>query len=256
MRFIARVYNLARGLLAQWVQRREGQNPAAVYESAIRERLNRYRTLREAAAGVLYVRGKLSSQLEAQAAELERLARQLEVAVDRDDDAAALALIGRRDAAAVEVERLTKELAELDAEAEAAKANLIAFQAEIDHLRDEKTRMMARLANAKLRLQLRETLNGLSPEADIQALDALREHINRLVNEAQVSRDLGDGELEQRLSRIREAEAAASARAQLDELKRARKRTLLPVVLEEKVRGARREGARDEGRGARAEWGS
>jgi phage shock protein A len=232
MRFIARVYNLTRGLLAQWVRRREGQNPAAVYESAIRERLDRYRTLREAAAGVLYVRGKLASQLEAQASELGRLRRQLEVAVDRDDDGAALALIGRRDAVAAEVERLSKELSELDAEAEAAKSNLIAFQSEIERLRDEKARMLARMANAKLRLQLRETLNGLSPEADIQALESVRESINRLVNEAQVSRDLGDGELEQRLGRIREAEAAASARAQLDELKKARKRTLLPVVLE------------------------
>jgi phage shock protein A len=234
MRFIARVYNLARGLLTQWVRRREGENPAAVYESAIRERLNRYRTLREAAAGVLYVRSKLASQLEAQSGELARLRRQLEVAVDRDDDAAALALIGRRDAIAAEVERLSKELSELDAEAEAAKRNLIGFQSEIERLRDEKARMLARMANARLRLQLRETLNGLSPEADIQALESVREQINRLVNEAQVSRDLGDGELEQRLSRIREAEAAASARAQLDEMKKARKRTLLPVVLEQR----------------------
>jgi phage shock protein A len=240
MRFIARVYNLTRGLLTQWVRRREGENPAAVYESAIRERLNRYRTLREAAAGVLYVRGKLASQLEAHSGELARLHRQLEVAVDRDDDGAALALIGRRDATAAEVDRLSKELSELDTEAEAAKRNLIAFQSDIERLRDEKARMLARMANAKLRLQLRETLNGLSPEADIQALESVREQINRLVNEAQVSRDLGDGELEQRLNRIREAEAAASARAQLDELKKARKRTLLPVVLEtrEEVRSA------------------
>jgi phage shock protein A len=232
MRFFARVYNLTKGLFTQWVLGRERRNPAAVYESAIQERLNRYRTLREAAAGVLYVRGKLASQLEAQSAELGRLRRQIEVAVDRDDDGAALALIARRDAAASEVERLSRDLADLDAEAEAAKNNLIGFQSEIARLRDEKTRMLARMANAKLRLQLRETLNGLSPEADIQALEAVREHINRLVNEAQVGRELGDSELEQRLSRIREAEAAASARAQLDELKKTRKRTLLPVVLE------------------------
>jgi phage shock protein A len=231
MRFFARLSNLTKGVLAQWMRRRERRNPAAVYEAAIRERTNRYHTLRAAAAGVLYVRGKLASQLEVQTKELARLARQLEVAVDRDDDQAALALIAHRDAVAAEVDRLTKELSELEAEAEAAKANLIGFQTDIERLRDEKTRMMARMANAKLRLQLRETLSGLATEADIQALDAVREHINRLVTEAQVSRELADGELEERLSRIREAEAAASARAQLDELKKTRKRTLLPVVL-------------------------
>jgi len=213
------------------VRRREHRNPAAVYESAIQERLNRYQTLRAAAAGVLYVRGKLASQLETHSTELARLRRQLEVAVDRDDDGAALALIGHRDSINAEVERLTRELSELDAEAEAAKRNLIGFQTEIDRLRDEKTRMIARMANAKLRLQLRETLGGLATEADIQALDAVREHINRLVNEAQVSRELGDGELEQRLTRIREAEAEASARAQLHEMKRTRGRGLLPMVL-------------------------
>lgn len=38
-------------------------------------------------------------------------------------------------------------------------------------------------------------------------------------------------DLEKRLASIRDAEAAASARAQLDELKRSRGRNLLPVVL-------------------------
>ena len=231
MRFFARVYNLTKGLLTQWVRRREHRNPAAVYESAIQERLNRYQTLRAAAAGVLYVRGKLASQLETHSTELARLRRQLEIAVDRDDDGAALALIGHRDAITAEVERVSRELSELDAEATTAKNNLIGFQTEIERLRDEKTRMLARMANAKLRLQLRETLGGLATEADIQALDAVREHINRLVNEAQVSRELGDGELEQRLTRIREAEAEASARAQLHEMKRTRGRGLLPMVL-------------------------
>jgi phage shock protein A len=112
---------------------------------------------------------------------------------------------------------------------------LIAFQGEIARLKDEKVRMLARLANAKLRLGLRETLNGLSAEADIEALDAVRDHINRLVTEAQVHRDLGDRDLENRLANIRDAEAAASARAQLDELKRSRGRNLLPVVLRERA---------------------
>jgi phage shock protein A len=82
---------------------------------------------------------------------------------------------------------------------------------------------------------LRETLNGLSTEADIEALDAVRDHINRLVGEAQINRDLGDTDLEKRLAGIRDAEAATAARAQLDELKRTRGRNLLPVVLREAV---------------------
>ena len=95
--------------------------------------------------------------------------------------------------------------------------------------------MLARLANAKARLRFQTTLNGFSPDADIRALEEVRDHVNRLVAETQVSRDVGDGELEKRLGRIREAEAESSARAQLEELKRARRGELLPMVLPEPV---------------------
>jgi phage shock protein A len=144
-------------------------------------------------------------------------------------------LIGRRDRLAADVDRVKAELGDLTEEAEAAKKNLVAFQTEIDRLREEKVRMLARLANAKARLRFQETLAGLSPDADIRALEAVREHIHRLVEETKVSRDLADGDLEKRLGKIRETEAAAAARAQLDELKRARRSTLVPMILPEPI---------------------
>ena len=228
---VTRVVNLMRGLLARWLGRRERQNPEAVYEAAIQERLTQYATLREAAAGVLYLRAKLAKELELKSSEMTHLRAQLELAVDRDDDAVALSLIGRRDAVTAEVDRLTHDLTELTTEADTAKKNLLAFQNEIARLRDEKVRMVARLANAKARMRLQETLSGLSLDADIRALDEIRDHINRLVTEAQLSREVGDTDLERRLGTIREAEATAAARAQLDEMKRSRSRRLLPLVL-------------------------
>jgi len=162
--------------------------------------------------------------------------RQLEIAVDRNDDQVALHLIGQRDALASEVNRLTAELTELTREADGAKENLVAFQREIAQLREERVRMLARLASAKARLRFQETLVGLSSDADIRALDEVRDHVNRLVAETQVSRDVGDGELERRLGRIREVEAESSARAQLEELKRSRRgEQLLPMTLPQAV---------------------
>lgn len=231
MQFLSRMQNLLRGTLAHWLHRRERRNPEAVYESAIAGRREQYEKLRAAAAGVLYLRGKLAKDLEVKTGELSRLDRQLEVAVDRDDDTVALALIARRDSLRTEITRVESELADLNVEAETAKKNLIAFQGEIARLHEERVRMMARLANAKARLRFQETLSGLSPDADIRALEAVREHIHKLVAEVQVSRDLGDTDLEQRLGVIRAAEEDAAARAQLDELKRSRRRVLLPAVL-------------------------
>ena len=235
MQLVGRVWNLLRGLAARWVGRRERRHPDAVYAAAIEERVAQYATLRQAAAGIIYLRSKLAKEIERESAELARVRRQLEIAVDRGDDAVALHLIGRRDAVAAEVARLTAELTELTKEAEGAKQNLIAFQRKIARLREERVRMLARLASAKARLRFQATLNGLSPDADIRALEEVRDHINRLVAETQVARDLGDSELEKRLGRIREAEAESAARAQLDELKRARRGRLLPMVLPEAV---------------------
>src|SRR5262249_24727693 len=163
MNLIARVRNLVRGLLARWIGRREHRNPEAVYEAAIEERLAHYATLRAAAAGVLYMRSKLTKELELKSGEHARVQRQLPAAVDH---AVAVALIGRRDLLGQDIERVSGELRQLTEEAEAAKTNLVTFHNEIARLREEKVRMLARLANARARLRLQEALNGLSPDAD------------------------------------------------------------------------------------------
>jgi len=231
MRLLARLGNLIRGTFGRWIGEREHRNPAAVYEAAIQERIAQYAKLRQAAAGIIYMRQKLERELSQRSDELARVRRQLEIAVERDDDPAALALLARQEALSADVGRLGGESRELTAEAEAATRNLIAFREEIDRLRDERARTMVRLANAKARLRLHETLSGLSPEADIQALGEVRDHVNRLLAEANLVRDGGDPALEKRLGSIRDAEAERAARAQLDELKRSRKPSLVPMVL-------------------------
>ncbi len=228
MHITERLRNLVRGMLGGWITRRERRNPEAVYDSAIQERLASYVRLREAAAGILYMRSKLAKELDANTTELERARSQLAIAVERDDDAAALVLIQRRDALTAEVSRLSGDLTELTGEADTAKANLVTFQTDIARLKEEKTWMLARLANAKARLRFQATLNGLAPDADIRALDEVRDHINRLVAETQLTREIADTDLDRRLGAIREAESDASARAQLAEMKRAR--MLVPVA--------------------------
>ena len=107
----------------------------------------------------------------------------------------------------------------------------MAFGEDIARLRDEKVRMLARLANARARRRLQRTLDGVSPDADVRALEAVREDIERQVHEVQLGRELGDAAVEQQLSGLRSAEADALAQAQLDALKRARRARLLPLAL-------------------------
>src|SRR5947208_7692153 len=98
MQLVGRVWNLLRGLAARWVGRRERRHPDAVYAAAIEERVAQYATLRQAAAGIIYLRSKLAKEIEREPAELARVRRKLERAVDRGDDAVALHLTGRREA--------------------------------------------------------------------------------------------------------------------------------------------------------------
>src|SRR3989454_10924943 len=141
-------WTLLRGLAARWVGRREQRHPDAVYVAAIGERVTQYAKLREAAAGIIYLRSKLAKELERESADLGRVRRQLEIAVERDDDAVALHLIGRRDTLGAEVTRLTAELTELTKEAEGAKQNLVTFQREIARLREGQVRVLMVLPEA------------------------------------------------------------------------------------------------------------
>lgn len=94
--------------------------------------------------------------------------------------------------------------------------------------------MLARLANAQARLKLQRAINGIAgitPDADIQALESVREYIERTVTAVAGSHETGDAGLDARLEQIRNDQARKAARAQLDELKRRRGRVLLPMVI-------------------------
>jgi phage shock protein A len=233
MRFFSRLANLVRGAFTHWLGGRERRNPGAVYEAAIQQRLAQYGKLREAAAGVLYMRSKLAAEVEGKSIALRSLNRQLDIAVERNEDDLALSFIHQKTVLGEDVARLSKELGDLNAEAEAAKKNLIAFRSEVVRLRDEKVRTLARLANARARLRFQETIKGLVPDADIQALEEVRAYVERLAAEVDITREVSDSELEQKLESIRAAEADSAARAQLEELKRAKHRALVPVKIPE-----------------------
>ena len=68
-----RLRSLIRGIFAIWVRDTERQNPRAVYEQAISERVRQYRELKEAVAGILYMRNKLEHEITERRAEIARL---------------------------------------------------------------------------------------------------------------------------------------------------------------------------------------
>ncbi|MEC8193799.1 MAG: PspA/IM30 family protein [Myxococcota bacterium] len=220
MGFFSRVANVWNGFLALFVSDLETNNAEAVYESAIEERIKRHRDLKKAVSGIVYLRNKLQGELEEKQKQLADITKQLPVAIEEGEDEAALVLIQKKDELAVQIVEIQTELEKVSTQAEEAKAGLVSFQGEIEKLKREKHEMLAKKANAEARIQIQETLDGLSTEADIRALDNVREGINKVQAEADVGAELAEGDLSAKLEEIKAKTATASAKNQLEEMKK------------------------------------
>ena len=220
MGFFSRVGNLWKGFWGLFISDMEANNAEAVYESAIEERIQKHRELKKAVSGIVYLRNKLSTELEQKQAALAEIQPQIPVAIEEGEDEAALVLIQKKDELNTAISQIQTELEKVSTQADEAKAGLVAFQGEIEKLKREKHEMLAKKANAEARIQIQETLDGLSTDADIRALENVREGIDKLQAEADVGAELDDSNLDAKLDEIKSKTATASAKAQLDEMKK------------------------------------
>jgi phage shock protein A len=206
--------------LSLWISDLENRNPEAVYEAAIDERVNKHRELKKAVSGIVYLRNKLQNELETKERELSEVNLQIPVAVEEGEDEAALVLLQKKDELETKLAEIAVELEKVSGQAEEAKTGLIQFQGEIEKLKREKTEMIAKKANAEARISIQETLDGLSTDADIKALENVRETINKKAAEADVAGEIKGESLDEKLKKIKAKTADASAKAQLAELKK------------------------------------
>ena len=220
MGFFDRLANVWRGFLSLWVSDIENRNPEAVYESAIDERVRKHRDLKKAVSGIVYLRNKLSTELEAKERALKDVMNQLPIAIEDGEDEVALVLIQKKDELTASIESLSAEMKKVSEQAEDAKSGLLAFQGDIEKLKREKDQMLAAKANAEARIQIQETLDGLSTEADVKALDNVREHIQKLQAEADIGSEIQGESLDAKLAKSKDKAANSAARAQLKEMKR------------------------------------
>lgn len=220
MGFFDRIGNLWKGFWSLWISDVENKNPEIVYEQAIDNRIKRHRDLKKAVGGIVYLRNKLTTELETKERELREVNAQLPVAVESGDDEVALILLQKKNELESAIEALKVELDKVSAQAEDAKESLVAFQGEIEKLRRERDTMLAKKATAEARIQIQETLDGLSTDADIKQLENVRENILKTHAQADVGTEIKADSLDARLKKIKEKTGDVTARSQLDELKR------------------------------------
>jgi len=217
--FFNRLGNLWRGFLSLWVGDLEKKHPEIAYENSINSMIEKHQALKKATASIIRRREEIEQRLRDRKSKLEQTEADLGTAVDSNEDELALILINRKSTLEEEVAELSEELEQAKRDAEDAKASLLNVQNEIAKLKGEKDRMLAKMQSAEARVQVQQQLDGLSVDAEVKALDNVREHIETLTAQANLGSELREESLEGRLAKLRKQTGEVTARKQLEELK-------------------------------------
>lgn len=219
--FLARLSNLWRGFLSLWISGLEQEHPEIAYENAINGMIEKYSALKKATAAIIRRREDIEARLKSSRTELAQVGQDLDAAVATNQDDLGVMLIQKKTQVSTDVAELEGEMQAAVKDAESAKASLIQVQGEIRKLKAEKDNMLAKMASANARLRIQEQLEGLSVDAEVKALDNVREHIHNLVAESNLGKELQESSLDQRLAQLRQQGGETNARQELERLKAA-----------------------------------
>ncbi|MBP8149776.1 MAG: PspA/IM30 family protein [Limnohabitans sp.] len=216
-----RLWNLWTGFLALWVTDIEKEHPEIAYQNSIQSMIEKYSKLKSASGRIIARKLDVEGRVHTAKAELAKVTTQLNAALATNQDDLAMVLIQKKNALAEDLTTLESDFAEAEKDAEEAKAALLDMKGEIDRLKAEKDRMIAKFQSAEARVKIQESLDGLSIDAEVQALAGVREHIKGRVAEAKLGSELRESDLDVRLKTLNRTAGAVTARAQLEEMKRA-----------------------------------
>ncbi|MEF8714927.1 MAG: PspA/IM30 family protein [Accumulibacter sp.] len=220
--FVGRLSNLWSGFVSLWITDVEKRHPEIAYQNAIDSMIDKYGKLKSATAAIMRRREEISARLDNERNELAAISADLNAALATGQDELGIVLIQKKNALEASIKVLEQDMEQARTDAQEAKDSLIQVKAEIQKLKDEKDRMLAQMHSAQARLKIQNQLDGLSVDAEVRALDNVREHIRNTVAEARMGSELRDSDLDVKLARLRQSSGAITARQQLEEMKRAR----------------------------------
>lgn len=188
-------------------------DPARAYDEALDALDERHRELREAAAGVLYVRVRLEADLIELRAEIGRLHSSIRSMIRSGNEARALVLVAEKQRLGAELEKREAELEEVKGDANHATAQVVASADERRNLQREKLRTIAAISVARARKRAAE-LRELD-SVPRKALEQCREEVARLEGESHLDRELGNDILNRELGPGFESEDARTELARI-----------------------------------------
>jgi len=219
MGVFSRLGNLWRGFLSLWISDVEKQHPEIAYENAINSMVEKYTKLKSATAAIIRRREDVAGRVQQATKDLAQTEAELGAALETNQDDLALVLLQKKNQVTADLAEMKGELDSAQADADSAKSSLIGVQNEIRKLKSERDSMLAKMQSAQARLRIQQQLDGLSVEADVKALDNVREHIKNTIAEANLGSELAGTSLDARLASLRNQVGDVQARQQLAELK-------------------------------------
>jgi phage shock protein A len=214
-----RLKNLWKGFVSIWISDIEKEHPEIAYENAINSMIEKYSKLKQATAAIIKRREDIDERLKRAARDLAQTEAELNAAVATNQDDLAVILIQKKNQLETEVVEMRGDLDIASKDADSAKSSLLQVQAEIKKLKAERDVMLARMQSAQARLKIQEQLDGLSVDAEVRALDNVREHIKTTVAAANLGKELAETSLDGRLAALKSQAGDVQAKQQLAEIK-------------------------------------
>lgn len=218
----ARLGNLWTGFVSLWISDVEKRHPEIAYENAIGSMIEKYAALKKATAAIIRRRDDVMTRLDSARKELAEVDADLNAALETEQDDLGMILVQKKTQLEEAIAGLTTDLEVAVNDADSAKSSLMQVQSEIKKLQAEKDNMLAKMHSADARLRVQEQLDGLSVDAEVKALENVRGHIKNKIAEANLGAELAESDLDKRLSKLRNKAGEVTAKQQFEALKAAR----------------------------------
>ncbi len=192
--------------------------PEVVFENAINDAIARYAKLKKLTASIVVRRDEAQAELERGRQRLGEITSELDAALDADQDDEALALMQEQEDAQGRVNAQLLELEQAQTDADEAKLSVVQLRDSIQDLKADRDRTLVKLQS----VSLREQIDSFSVDAELVALENVRDHIKTTLAEVELNRELGDADYDARIRKLRDKDSETSLKEQLEELKKAR----------------------------------
>jgi phage shock protein A len=216
---LVRLLNLWKGFVSLWISDVEKDHPEIAYENAINSMIEKYSRLKSATAAIIRRREDLDARVSQATKDLAQTEAELDTAVATQQDDLAVVLIQKKNQLTQDLADMRGDLDTAQKDAASAKSSILNVQAEIKKLKAERDLMLARMQSAQTRIRIQDQLEGLSLDAEVKALDTVREHIKNTIAQANLGDELSSSSLDARLAALKSQTGDVQAKQQLADLK-------------------------------------